>query len=216
MGLDPALLRALRVLVADPASPPLRLGILGSGKGSNCGAIIEAIETGQLHARVACVISDVPDAGILSLAERHGIPAFHLPPGKFKTKLPPEIEQRLADALLHYGVELVVLAGYMRMVKDPLLQAFPNRIINVHPSLLPQHPGLRAWEQSIRAGDKITGCTVHCVDAGMDTGPILAQQTVPVRPDDTPESLHARIQSAEHALLPMVIGWFAAGGVRPT
>lgn len=184
---------------------PLVLGVLGSGKGSNFAAIAQAIETGQLHARVGVVISDVPDAGILRLAEKHGAPALHLPPGKFKTKLEPERESELAQTLQAHGVELVVLAGYMRLLKEPLVSAFPRRIINIHPSLLPKFPGLESWRQALDAGETETGCTVHYVDLGMDTGPIIAQERVPILPGDTAETLHARIQEAEHRLYPSVI-----------
>jgi phosphoribosylglycinamide formyltransferase-1 len=194
-------------------NPPLILGVIGSGKGSNCRAIIESIEAGQLNARIGIVISDVENAGILSLAVAHGIPSFHLPPGKFKTKLDPSREIMLVEALQQYKVGLVVLAGYMRMVKEPMIEAFPRRMINVHPSLLPAYPGLRAWEQALLAGERRTGCTVHYVDAGMDTGDILAQQIVSISESDTPESLHQRIQVAEHQLLPQVIGWFAEGKI---
>ncbi len=194
-------------------SAPLTIGILGSGKGSNCRAIIETIEAGHLEARIGAVISDVADAGILALADKHDIPSLHLPPGKYKTKLDPEREQQLVDALRHFRVQLVVLAGYMRMIKEPMLESFPRRIINVHPSLLPLYPGLRAWEQALAAGERNSGCTVHFVDAGMDTGEIIAQQIVPVLPNDTPNNLHARIQAAEHALVPQVIGWFAEGKI---
>ena len=188
---------------------PLTIGVLGSGKGSNLAAIAAAIAAGTLAARVGVVISDVPDAGILRLAEQHGALALHLPPGKFKTKLEPESEQALVRTLQAHGVELVVLAGYMRLVKEPMVTAFPRRIINIHPSLLPKFPGLAAWRQALEAGESETGCTVHFVDLGMDTGPVIARKTVPVLPDDTAETLHARIQEAEHALYPQVIGEFA-------
>ncbi len=187
---------------------PLVLGVLGSGKGSNFSAIAAAIESGQLDARVGVVISDVPDAGILRLAQLHGAPAMHLPPGRFKTKLEPERETELARTLQAHGVELVVLAGYMRLLKEPLINAFPRRIINIHPSLLPKFPGLEAWRQALEAGESETGCTVHYVDLGMDTGPVIAQARVPVLPSDTAETLHARIQAAEHTLYPSVIADF--------
>lgn len=190
-------------------SGPLALGVLGSGRGSNLRAILEAIATGRLHARVATVISDVPDAGILQIAREGGAPAVHLPPGRFRTKLEPEIEQRLVTLLRDAGVELVALAGYMRLVKAPMLEAFPRRVINIHPSLLPKFPGLEAWRQALEAGESETGCTVHYVDQGMDTGEIIAQRRVAIRAGDTPESLHARIQVAEHALYPEVIGGLA-------
>ena len=195
-------------------SSPLVLGVLGSGKGSNFAAIADAVAAGTLPARVGVVISDVPGAGILTLAEKLGVPAVYLPPGRFKTKLEPEAERELAALLASYGVGLVVLAGYMRLLKEPLISAFAGRIINIHPSLLPKFPGLAAWQQALAAGETETGCTVHRVDLGMDTGPILAQARVPVLPGDTSETLHARIQAAEHALYPEVVRRFAAGEYR--
>jgi len=188
----------------------LRLGVLGSGKGSNFGAIAKATEAGQLNAETRIVISDVESAGILDLARQHGIRAEFVSPGKFRTKLDPEAEQRVVELLKEADVDLVVLAGYMRMVKEPLLEAFPQRIINIHPSLLPNYPGLAAWKQAVEAGATVTGCTVHYVDSGMDTGPVIAQREVPVHPGDTPETLHARIQFAEHELYPAVIAKLAA------
>jgi phosphoribosylglycinamide formyltransferase 1 len=189
-------------------SPLLRLGVLGSGKGSNFRAIADAIENGSLDADVHVVISDVEDAGILDLARHRGLRAEFVPPGKFRTKLEPEAEQKIVELLKSENVELVVLAGFMRMLKTPMLEAFPHRIINIHPSLLPQFSGLEAWSQALAAGVPKTGCTVHYVDAGMDTGDIIAQREVPVLPSDTPESLHARIQVAEHEIYPAVIRQF--------
>ncbi len=188
----------------------LKLGVLGSGKGSNFRAIADAIARGDLDAGVRIVISDVPDAGILALARERGIPAAHIPPGRFKTKLEPEQEQQLVQMLREAGVDLVVLAGYMRMIKAPLLDAFPRRVINIHPSLLPAFPGLEAWRQAVEARATTSGCTVHYVDSGMDTGEIIAQSEVPVLPGDTAETLHARIQLAEHQLYPAVISQLAA------
>jgi phosphoribosylglycinamide formyltransferase-1 len=183
----------------------MRLGILGSGKGSNFGAILRAIQAGELPAMVAIVISDVPGAGILELAAAAGIPTRTVIEPRYKSRLSPEIEQQLVDLLQAAQVDLVVLAGYMRVVKEPLLAAFPHRIINIHPSLLPDFRGLEAWRQALEAGAPKTGCTVHYVDSGVDTGEILAQAEVPLLPDDTAESLHARIQAAEHHLYPAVI-----------
>jgi phosphoribosylglycinamide formyltransferase-1 len=183
----------------------LKLGILGSGKGSNFRAIADAIAAGTLDAEVCIVLSDVEDAGILTLARERGFRAEFIAPGRFKTKLEPEAEARLVELLRGAGVEFVVLAGYMRMIKAPLLEAFSNRIINIHPSLLPAFPGLEAWTQALAAGAAETGCTVHYVDAGMDSGEIIAQRKVPVLPGDTPETLHARIQEQEHQLYPEVI-----------
>jgi phosphoribosylglycinamide formyltransferase-1 len=183
----------------------LKLGVLGSGKGSNFRAIADAIACGELAAEVRIVISDVESAGILALAREHGLRAEFVPPGRFKTKLEPEAEERVVALLREAGVEWVVLAGYMRMIKPALLEAFPRRIVNIHPSLLPAFPGLEAWRQALAAGVAKTGCTVHYVDAGMDTGEIIAQREVPVLAGDTAESLHARIQVAEHALYPAVL-----------
>jgi len=184
----------------------LKLGVLGSGKGSNFRAIAEAIARGKLDAEVRVVIADVASAGILGLARTLGLRAEFVEPGRFKTKLEPEAELRVVELLESAGVEWVVLAGYMRMIKPPLLETFPQRIVNIHPSLLPAFPGLAAWRQALEAGVAETGCTVHYVDGGMDTGEIIAQRAVPVLPGDTAETLHARIQVAEHALYPEVLG----------
>jgi phosphoribosylglycinamide formyltransferase-1 len=189
----------------------LKLGVLGSGHGSNFRAIADAIAVGAMPAEVRVVISDVEDAGILALARERHLRAEYVAPGKFKTKLDPEAEQRVVALLRATEVELVVLAGWMRMVKEPLLAAFPRKIINIHPSLLPAFPGLEAWKQALAAGAHEAGCTVHYVDSGMDSGEVIAQSRVPVFPSDTPEELHARIQVAEHRLYPEVIGEFARG-----
>ena len=189
----------------------LKLGVLGSGKGSNFRAVIERINDGKLDAEVRIVISDVPDAGILSYARDYQIPALYVHPGKFRTKLEEEVEQDIVRLLQEANVELVVLAGFMRVVKWPLLEAFPRAIINIHPSLLPDFPGLAAWKQALAAGASFTGCTVHYVEAVVDTGQIIDQRTVPILPGDTPELLHARIQEAEHDLLPEVIQNLATG-----
>jgi phosphoribosylglycinamide formyltransferase-1 len=187
----------------------LGLGILGSGKGSNCRAILEQLGTGELAAAEArLVVSDVFDAGILDIAREFRVPNVYLAPGHFRTRLEPNVEMELVRLLQEAGVELVVLAGFMRVLKEPMLAAFPRRIINIHPSLLPKFPGIESWKKALEAGEKITGCSVHYVDAGIDSGEILAQRKVLVLPGDTPESLHARIQVAERALYPEVIAQF--------
>lgn len=191
----------------------LPVGVLGSGRGSNLRAILQACRQPDFPAQVVVVLSDVENSGCLRIARQHGIPARYIPAGKFRTKLEPEIEAQYVAALQQAGVELVALAGYMRMVKQPLLEAFGGRIINIHPSLLPNFRGLEAWKQALAAGVKTTGCTVHVVDEGMDTGPILLQAEVPVLPDDTPETLHARIQQQEHRIYPEAIRLFAEGKV---
>jgi len=186
----------------------LAIGILGSGKGSNCRAILEQIRAQKLAADARLVVSDVFDAAILDVAREFGVPNAYLPPGKFRTRLEPTAEMELVKMLEAAGVDLVILAGFMRVLKEPMLNAFPRRIINLHPSLLPKFPGMEAWRQALVAGEKLTGCTVHYVDAGIDSGEIIAQRNVPVLPNDTPESLHARIQIAERELYPEVIGRF--------
>lgn len=191
----------------------LRLGILGSGKGSNFRAILAAIREGKIDAEPVLVVSDVPGAGILQFAEEAGIPNAALAEPRFKTKLSPEVEAELVAMLQKARVDLVILAGYMRMVKAPLLDAFPRRIINIHPSLLPKFPGIESWKQTLEAGEEKTGCTVHFVDEGMDTGEIIAQAEVPILPGDTAESLHARIQVAEHTLYPDVVARFSRGEI---
>ena len=183
----------------------LALGILGSGKGSNCRAILESIQSAELAAEVRVVISDVLEAPILEIAREFSVANAYLPPGEFRTRLEPKSEMELVRMLRDAGVELVILAGFMRVLKAPMLEAFPRRILNIHPSLLPKYPGLEAWKQALAAGEKITGCTVHCVDERIDHGDIIAQREVPILPGDTPETLHARIQIAEHALYPAAI-----------
>ncbi|NDG72358.1 MAG: phosphoribosylglycinamide formyltransferase [Proteobacteria bacterium] len=193
--------------------PQLKIAVLGSGKGSNFRAILSAIMEGYLRVTPVLAASDVADAGILTLADNLGIPTTVIHESKFATRLSEEVESKLVEELQESGAELIVLAGYMRLVKAPLLEAFPRRIINIHPSLLPSFPGLEAWRQALIAGVKITGCTVHFVDSGMDTGEIIAQSEVSILPGDTPETLHARIQEAEHELYPEVLARFAKQGI---
>src|ERR1043166_494636 len=184
---------------------PLPIGILGSGRGSNCRAILERIRSGELAAEARVVISDVLDAPILDIAREFSVANVYLPPGQFRTRLEPEAEGELVEILRDAGVDLVVLAGFMRVLHAPMLQAFPRRIINIHPSLLPKFPGLEAWKQALAAGETVTGCTVHYIDEQVDHGRIIAQREIAILPQDTPENLHARIQVAEHALYPAVI-----------
>jgi phosphoribosylglycinamide formyltransferase 1 len=191
---------------------PLGLGILGSGKGSNCRAILESVRAGKLPALARVVISDVFDSPILGIAREFTVPNAYLPPGQFRTRLEPSAEQELVRMLHEADVELVVLAGFMRVLKSPMLEAFPRRIINIHPSLLPKFPGLEAWKQALAAGETVTGCTVHYVDDKIDHGDIIAQREVPILPDDSPDSLHARIQLAEHELYPAVIAQLCTAG----
>ncbi|MGJ8633012.1 MAG: phosphoribosylglycinamide formyltransferase [Luteolibacter sp.] len=188
----------------------LTLGILGSGSGSNMQAILDAIETGTLQARIAIVLSDNPDGHILERAKANGIECALINCTSHRSKFPLEAQKETAHRLKETGVDLVCLAGFMRLVKAPLLNAFPGRILNVHPSLLPAFPGINAWEQALEAGASESGVTIHIVDSGMDTGPILAQQSVAILANDTSETLHSRIQTVEHELYPKVIGKYAA------
>ena len=192
---------------------PFRLGILGSGKGSNMVAIAEACASGQIPAEIAIVISDVADAGILDRARERKLPAEFIAPGKFRTKLDEQAEQAFVKRLAEAEVDLIVLAGFMRILKGDFLRAFANRVINIHPSLLPAFPGLEAWKQALDYGVKVTGCTVHFVDQGIDSGPILGQETVPVLEGDTAATLHERVQQAERSLYPKVVRALAEGRI---
>lgn len=186
--------------------PAMRVVILGSGRGSNAAAILEAWRTGGLgRAEVAGLLCDKPDAPMLALGGKFGVPARFVDPAPFKTKLEGEGEARFIAAVRELRADLVVLAGFMRVLKPGFLGAFEGKVINLHPSLLPQFPGLDAIGQALRAGVKETGCTVHRVTLEVDGGPILAQARVPVEPGDTQETLAARVHAAEHALLPAVI-----------
>lgn len=182
-----------------------RLAVLGSGSGSNCQSIFNAIDDGRLNAEVVIVLSDHADAYILERARKRNVPTGVLDCRGFKNKFPLETQAALAEQLKDLQVDIICLAGFMRLVKEPLLAAFPNRILNIHPALLPAFPGVEAWKQALEAGATRTGCTVHYVDAGMDSGEIIMQAHVPVLPDDTPETLHARIQVQEHILYPAAI-----------
>ncbi len=192
---------------------PLRLAILGSGKGSNCQSIIDAIAAGSLDARVVSVISDVEDAFILERAKQHGLPAQFISGAPFKTKLEGEAEDNYLAALRTAGAEVIVLAGFMRIIKRGMLEAYRNRILNIHPALLPAFPGMASWKQALDYGTKVAGCTVHFVDEGTDTGPIIVQRAVPLLEDDTPETLHARIQVEEHQAYPEALRLIAANRV---
>jgi len=189
----------------------LRVGVLASGRGSNLQAIIDRSLEGSIDVEVAVVISDVEDAPALERARRAGIPAVHVPPGRFRTKLEPEVEERYVEVLDGHGVEVVVLAGFMRILHDDFLRRYAGRIVNVHPALLPSFPGLNGQRQALEYGVKWSGATVHFVDAGVDTGPIILQAVVPVEDDDTVETLAARILEQEHRILPEALQLIAEG-----
>ncbi len=183
----------------------LHLGVLGSGSGSNYQALHDAITRGDLDAEIVMVMSDIPQARILERAREHGAPHAVIDCRGFASKFPSESQAEVALTMQEAKVDLICLAGFMRLIKSPLLDAFPQRVINIHPSLLPAFPGLKAWEQALDAKVAETGCTVHYVDEGMDTGPIILQHRVPVWPTDSYSSLHQRIQEAEHQLYPQAI-----------
>jgi phosphoribosylglycinamide formyltransferase-1 len=188
-----------------PYTSAMQLGVLGSGSGSNLQAILDAIDAGTLDARVVLVLSDHPEAYILERAAKRGIATGVIDCRGFRSKFPEEAQRETADRLKAAGVDLVCLAGFMRLVKEPMLEAFSGRILNIHPSLLPAFPGLEAWKQALEAGASEAGCTVHLVDGGMDTGPVVLQEAVPVLAGDTAATLHARIQQVEHRLYPAAI-----------
>ncbi len=184
----------------------MRVVILGSGRGSNAGAILEAQQAGRLgRARVVRILSDQPDAGILALGARFGVPASYVDPAPFRTKLEGPGEERFIEAIRAESPDLVVLAGFMRVLKAKFLAAFEGRIINLHPSLLPAFPGLDGIGQALRAGVSMTGCTVHYVSLEVDAGRIIEQAQVPIVPGETLESLTEKVHAAEHRLLPAVI-----------
>jgi phosphoribosylglycinamide formyltransferase-1 len=191
-----------------------RIGVLGSGKGSNMVALADACGAVDCPYEIVAVLSDVESAGILERARERGLRAESIAPGKFRTKLDEEAEARYIGALQAAQVDFIALAGFMRILKGEFLRAFADRVINIHPSLLPAFPGLEAWRQALEYGVKVTGCTVHFVDQGIDSGAIIAQSVVPVLDGDTPETLHARIQVAERELYPKALRLVSEGKVR--
>ena len=182
-----------------------KIAVLGSGRGSNFVSLANACNDGSLPAEIVMVISDVKDARILQLAQELRLPSKFIEPGKYRTKLDETAETDYATTLRNSGAEWVALAGFMRILKGDFLRAFEQKVINIHPSLLPAFPGLEAWKQAHEYGVMVSGCTVHLVDHGIDTGSILAQGVVPVIEGDTPESLHQRIQEEEHKLYPRTL-----------
>ena len=182
-----------------------KIAVLGSGRGSNFVSLANACNDGSLPAEIVMVISDVKDARILQLAQELRLPSKFIEPGKYRTKLDETAETDYVATLQNSGAEWVALAGFMRILKGDFLRAFDQKVINIHPSLLPAFPGLEAWKQAHEYGVRVSGCTVHLVDHGIDTGSILAQGVVPVIEGDTPESLHRRIQEEEHKLYPRTL-----------
>jgi phosphoribosylglycinamide formyltransferase-1 len=192
----------------------LKLAIFGSGSGTNCQAIIDAIEAGTLDAEIQCVLSDVEDAYILERARKHNIPAIHFDCAPFKTKLDGDAETAVLQILEDHNVNFIALAGFMRIVKDGLLNAYAGRMINIHPSLLPNFPGLDSGQQAFDYGVKFTGCTVHFVDAGVDTGAIINQKIITIEDGDTLESMMEKLHAQEHIAYPEALQWIAEGRIQ--
>lgn len=190
----------------------LKIGVLASGRGSNFQAIIDSIDTGYISARINVLITDNPKAFSIERAKKHGIEFLIMRPKNYASR--DEYFMDIAAELKKSGVELVALAGFMRIVGKPLLDAYPNRVMNIHPALLPLFPGLHGQKQANDYGVKISGCTVHFVDEGMDTGPIIIQAAVPVKDDDTEETLSGRIIRLEHKIFPEAIKIFSEGRIE--
>ncbi len=208
---QPSLLWPNPAEIPSPADPVL-LGILASGNGSNFEAIAQSIQAGELKAQIAVVITNNPEAYVRQRAESKGIPCVLLNHRDYPQR--EALDAAIIQVLKQYQVEWVIMAGWMRLVTQVLIAAYPGRILNLHPSLLPSFKGLHAVEQALQYGVKITGCTVHLVTLEMDSGPIVAQAAVPILPQDTPESLYRRIQAQEHQLYPLAIRLCIAGGSR--
>lgn len=187
------------------------IAVLASGRGTNLQAIIDNVKSGTIKANFACVISDNPEAAALERAREHNIKAIFLDPGPKKTWLIPEVEQKYVQTLKDHSVDLVCLAGFMRIIKKPLLDAFAGRIINIHPSLLPAFPGLNVQQKALDHGVKFSGCTVHFVDDSVDGGPIIVQAAVPVFDDDDADALAARILKEEHRIYTEAINLVLSG-----
>lgn len=187
----------------------LKLGVLASGRGSNFQSIIDEIEAGSLNASINLLITDNPDAYAIERAKKQSIKYLYLNPHDFKSK--NDFDTRIAKELVKRDVDLVILAGFMRIVGKPLIEAFPNRIMNIHPALLPAFPGLHSQKQAVDYGVRVSGCTVHFVDEGMDTGPIIIQAAVVVSPDDTEDTLSERILRLEHKIFPYAIRLYSEG-----
>jgi phosphoribosylglycinamide formyltransferase-1 len=192
-------------------SAPVRLAVLVSGNGTNLQAVIDRIDAREIKARIACVVSDRQEAFALKRAEQHGIPTVIHEIGAYSSRR--AYDTALVEILRNHGVQLVLLAGFMRILTDVMVEAFPHAIMNIHPALLPAFQGLHAQQQALEYGVRLTGCTVHFVDIGTDTGPIILQAAVPVQKDDTEETLAARIRQEEHRIYPEAVRLFCAGKI---
>ena len=198
---------ALSASSQERGNPPLQLGIMASGSGTNFAAIVRAIADGRLNAVIKVLIYNKPDAGAKTKARKYQIPAVFIDCRQYTSR--EALDRHIVTMMQTYGVDWVIMAGWMRIVTGVLLDSFPHRVINIHPSLLPSFKGIRAIEQALQAKVKITGCTVHFVSLAVDSGEIIMQAAVPVLPDDTPETLHRRIQIQEHLILPPAIAMAA-------
>lgn len=194
---------------SSSSTPPLKLGVMASGSGSNLEAIAQAIADQALNAQIQVLIYNNPDAKAAARADRWGIPKVWLNHRDFASR--EDLDRAIVQVMHQHGVDWIIMAGWMRVVTQVLLDAFPDRILNLHPSLLPSFPGVRAVEQALAAGVKITGCTVHLVRLEVDNGPIIIQAAVPILPNDTPETLHQRIQTQEHRIYPAAIALISTG-----
>ncbi|MCX8027866.1 MAG: phosphoribosylglycinamide formyltransferase [Thermodesulfovibrionales bacterium] len=190
----------------------LNLGVLASGRGSNFQSIINEINAGRLDAKIKILITDNPNAYAIQRAKQHGINWMYVNPKEFSSK--DSFYEKLADLLIAEEVELVILAGFMRIIGKPLIDAYPMKIMNIHPALLPSFPGLHGQKKAIQYGVKISGCTVHFVDEGMDTGPIIIQAAISVSPEDTEQSLSDKILQLEHKIYPEAIRLYQQGRIR--
>ncbi|MCK9266162.1 phosphoribosylglycinamide formyltransferase [bacterium] len=188
-----------------------KIGVLASGKGSNLQAIIDYIKDKQLPIDIKVVLSDNKESFALKIAEKVGIDNQYINPGRYKTFLEPDSEEEFIKILTKKDVDLICLAGFMRVLKTNFIDTFPNKIVNIHPSLLPAFPGLESWKQAFNYGVKFTGCTTHFVEYEIDSGPIIMQAVVPVLDDDTPETLHQKIQEKEHIIYPLTIKIISEG-----
>lgn len=193
--------------------PHVRLGVLASGRGSNFEAIAEAIEAGTLNADISVLIYNNPEAGVVGQAGRFKVPAVLLDHRTFESR--EALDRAIIETLNLHQVDWVIMAGWMRRVTQVLIEAYPQRILNIHPSLLPSFPGIRAIEQALNAGVKVAGCTIHYVELAVDSGPIILQAAVPVLDNDTPETLQARIQQREHQIYPLAIALAAQQQNQP-
>jgi phosphoribosylglycinamide formyltransferase-1 len=189
----------------------VKLGVLVSGSGSNLQAIIDNIEGGRLEARIQIIVSNLPEVYALERARKHGLPSLVIPTKGLKRE---EFDQKVVEVLKAHDVELVILAGFMRIITPVLLRAYPMRVMNIHPALLPAFPGTHVWQAEVDSGVKFAGCTVHFVDEGTDTGPIILQAVVPVYDEDTADTLNARILKQEHKIYSQAIQLYAAGKIK--